>query len=370
MNRRAGSEHTAGDRAEARLTHEAGFTRSSNNSKTHPAMSASAKTHHPRRGARERRTPGQGNPKTNGHHRDETRLDPYQHVTDIILRHLENGVIPWRKPWNSEVGKPRNFHTGRPYRGVNLLLLGLLRFNSPFWLSFKQVKALGGSVRKGEHGTTIVNWGRFTPKEEDADEQAANDRKKSRFYLKEYTVFNAAQTEGIQFPALPCKAEAKHEQRVEIAEQIVANMAQRPNIMEGERDMAAYKPTTDTVFMPAFGSFKSAEDYHLTLFHELVHATGHESRLNRNTLVDHDGFGGKVYSQEELVAEMGAAYLGMESGIVQDDHLNAAAYIQSWLDVLREPDHKRWLVFAAAQAAKAADFVLGINQPEYQDAKA
>ncbi|MBX7208534.1 MAG: ssDNA-binding domain-containing protein [Verrucomicrobiaceae bacterium] len=297
------------------------------------------------------------------------RRDPYQFVTDTILRHLEEGVVPWRRPWSREVGKPRNFHTGKPYRGVNLLLLGLRKFASPFWLTFQQVKALGGSVRKGERGSTVVNWGQFTPKQDDTDSQAANGRRKSRFYLKEYIVFNAAQTEGIEFPPIASAAPMPKSKSVEVAEQIVANMPQPPLIMQGQRDMAAYKPSTDTVFVPPENSFASIEDYHLTLFHELVHATGHESRLNRKTLVEHDGFGGKVYSQEELVAEMGAAYLGLEADIVQDDHLNAAAYIQSWLDVLREPDHKRWIVIAASQAAKAADCVLGIKPPTIDEAK-
>ncbi len=297
------------------------------------------------------------------------RLDPYQLVTDMILRHLGEGVVPWRRPWSREVGKPRNFHTGKPYRGVNLLMLGWRGFASPYWLTFQQVKTLGGSVRKGEKGSVVVKWGRFKDKEAQPDEQAQNGAKRAKFYLKEYIVFNAVQTEGIQFPAVNGKPHMPEEKRIEVAEQMVANMPQRPNTMEGQRDMAFYKPSTDTVHMPAFGSFATAEDYHLTLFHELIHATGHESRLNRKTLVETDCFGGKVYSQEELVAEMGAAYLGMEADIVQDSHLNAAAYIQSWLEVLREPDHKRWLVFAAAQAAKAADFILGIPQPVYEDAK-
>lgn len=298
------------------------------------------------------------------------RPDPYQIVNDIIIRHLEEGVVPWRCPWNRTIGKPRNFHTGKTYRGMNLLLLGLQRFASPFWLSFKQVKALGGTVRKGERGSVVVNWGQFTPKSEDTDDTANDRQKKSRFYLKHYVVFNAVQIEGIEFPSQPSKAPMPSMQRIEIAEQMVTNMPDRPNIMEGQRDLAAYKVSTDTVFMPAFGSFATAEDYHLTLFHELIHATGHESRLKRQTLVEHDDFGGKVYSQEELVAEMGAAYLGMEADIVQDNHLNAASYIQSWLNILREPDHKRWLVIAAAQAAKAADYVLGTKPSEVSVAQA
>lgn len=295
--------------------------------------------------------------------------DPYQLVTDIILKYLEEGVVPWRRPWSRETGRPRNFHTGKPYRGVNLLLLGLRKFASPFWLTFKQLKSRGCSIRKGERGAMVVNWGRFTPQRDDTDSQAANGRRKSRFYLKEYVVFNAAQIDGIQFLSVAPTAPMPKSKNVEVAEQMVVNMPQPPVIIQGQRDIAAYKPSTDTVFMAIQGSFASIEDYHLTPFHELIHATGHESRLNRKTLVEHDGFGGKVYSHEELVAEMGAAYLGLEAEIVQDNNLNAAACIQSWLIVLCDPDHKRWLVVAASQAAKAADFILGLKPPEYDESK-
>lgn len=297
------------------------------------------------------------------------RRDLYQLVTDTIIKHLEEGVVPWRCPWNRQTGKPRNFHTGKPYRGINQLLLGLHRYASPYWLTFNQVKVLGGSVLKGERGNIVVKYGSFQPKPEENMPGDDADKPKKRLYLKEYFVFNAVQTEGIKFPAVNGKPQMLGERRVEVAEQMVAHMPQRPNIMEGQRDRAFYKLSTDTIHMPAFGSFENAEAYHLTLFHELVHATGHESRLNRTTLMETDGFGGRVYSQEELVAEMGAAYLAMEADIVADGHEQSAAYIQNWLEVLREPDHKRWLVFAATQAAKAADFILGIKQPEYQDAK-
>jgi antirestriction protein ArdC len=121
--------------------------------------------------------------------------------------------------------------------------------------------------------------------------------------------------------------------------------------------MACYRLQTDTVQIPPFGSFESAEAYYLTLFHELIHATGHPDRLNRESLLKHDGFGGKVYSQEELVAEMGAAFLGMETHIVSDAHEQSASYLQSWLDVLRVKEHKRWIIQAAAQATKAANYI-------------
>lgn len=294
------------------------------------------------------------------------RTDPYQLVTEAILKHLENGVVPWHRPWRRETGKPRNYETGRCYRGVNLLLLGVSGFASPFWLTYRQVQALGGTVRKGEHGSMVVNWGKFTPDSEDADDQAKRQNQRSRYYLRRYVVFNAVQTEGIKFEPVEAPALLPESARIASAEQIVADMPNRPVIMEGRRDSAFYKPSTDTVHMPAFGSFESAESYHLTLFHELIHATGHQSRLNRKTLTESDGFGGKVYSQEELVAEIGAACLGMEAGIVPDKHAQSAAYIQCWLEALRETDHRRWVVIAASQAARAVDFVLKNEAAEPQ----
>lgn len=297
------------------------------------------------------------------------RRDPYQLVTELILQHLEQGVVPWRCPWNRQVGKPRNFHTGKPYRGINQMLLSCRRFASPFWLTFNQVKALGGSVRKGERGSVVVKYGRFQPKAE-AGSNGDAEKKSSRLFLKEYVVFNASQTDGIAFPALPEQAAMPEPKRLEVAEQIVANMPQRPSIQEGRKAGAFYHRATDTIDMPAMKRFESSEAYYLTLFHELIHATGHESRLNRKSLVEHDEMGGKVYSEEELVAEMGAAFLGLEADIVQDDHEQSAAYIKAWLDVLREPDHKRWLVKAGNQAAKAAEYVLGIKPPVFTEAPA
>jgi antirestriction protein ArdC len=136
-------------------------------------------------------------------------------------------------------------------------------------------------------------------------------------------------------------------------------MPQPPTIGEGRTTRACYRRQSDTIEMPAFARFDCPENFPLTLFHELIHSTGHESRLARKGIQENDGFGGKVYSQEELVAEMGAAFLGMEAGIVRDQHEQSAAYLKGWLDVLKEPDHRRWIVLAANQAGRAVDFILG-----------
>lgn len=285
------------------------------------------------------------------------RNDPYQIVTDTILAHLQRGVVPWRCPWNRSTGRPRNFQSGREYQGINLLLLGLQSFASPWWMTFRQVQERGGKVRQGERGTPVMKWGRYEKSLKNGD---GTEEKKSTFYLKSYRVFNAVQIEGIQFPEPEQQPPLDSAQRLDRAEQIIAQMPEKkPVIKEGRTTQASYRPHTDTIQMPAFARFQSPEDYHLTLFHELIHATGHTSRLNRKGVMESDGFKGKVYSHEELIAEMGAAFLGMEADIVRDQHEQSAAYLQSWLDALGEPEHRRWIVLAANQAGRAAGFILG-----------
>lgn len=288
----------------------------------------------------------------------ETRIDPYQSVTHLIIEHLERGVVPWRCPWQREVGIPRNFHTGKTYNGINVLLLGLRHLPSPYWLTFRQAQERGGHVRKGEHGSHVIKVGesKSSTEEEGSGDPAQPHRK--RLFLREYTVFNATQIEGIKFPATPGIPALSPNERIEAADLVVSEMQLPPVIQEGKSTVACYRMATDTVQTPSIASFESAEAYYLTLFHELIHSSGHPSRLNRESLIKHDGFGGKVYSQEELVAEMGAAFLGMETHIVSDSHEQSAAYLQSWLDVLRVKEHKRWIIRAASQASKATSFIL------------
>jgi antirestriction protein ArdC len=286
---------------------------------------------------------------------ESARFDPYQIVTDLILQHLAHGVVPWRKPWHAKVGRPRNFHTGRAYQGVNVLLLSLHHFASPYWMTFRQAQERGGFVHKGEHGTLVVKYGQY---EREVVAEDGTEEKKPTYYLKAYKVFNAVQIEGIEFPGIKAVAPIPAQERLARAEQIAAQMPQRPEIREGRSSRACYRRLTDVVDIPSRATFEIPEDFYLTPFHELVHSTGHESRLNRKSLIEHDGFGGKVYSEEELVAEMGAAFLGTEAQIVRDQHEQSAAYLKGWLDVLKENDHRRWIVRAASQAEHAADFIL------------
>ena len=140
---------------------------------------------------------------------NEQRKDPYQAVTDLIIEHLERGTVPWRCPWQRDVGVPRNFHSGKAYGGVNVLLLGFRHQPSPWWLTFRQTLERGGHVRKGEKGATVVKFGQFKPKGDLADHTADDAKAKKKMYLREYTVFNATQIEGIEFPAVSTRPPRK-----------------------------------------------------------------------------------------------------------------------------------------------------------------
>ncbi len=282
------------------------------------------------------------------------RFDAYQTVTDSILQQLEQGVVPWRCPWDRRVGRPRNFASGHDYQGINVLLLGTRRFASPHWLTMRQANDLGGQIRKGEHGTLIVKYGRHDRRTKGREEEEA----RKVYYLRGYTVFNSLQIDGVEFPAEEERPQPGPEQRIEYAERIVAQMPSKPTIKEGRKLQACYRVPTDTIEMPALSRFESAEAYYNVLFHEIIHSTGHESRLNRKSLTGATTPVMVEYSKEELVAEMGAAFLSMEADIVQDEHEQSAAYLQAWLDTLREPNRKRWIVEAASLAAKAASHVL------------
>jgi len=283
-------------------------------------------------------------------------IDPYKLVTDTIIEQLEKGIVPWRRPWRRDVGKPRNFTTGQEYHGINVILLNCRRFASPYWLTWNQIKMRGGSVLKGEHASLVVKYGTFKKKVAGED---GTDEKKKAYYIKGYRVFNALQTKGVDFPAVPSVPQAAPDIRTARAEEIINKMPRPPRFHVGVSTEASYLRATDVVVMPADWSFDSPEDFYGTFFHELIHATGHESRLNRKTLVECDVFAGKVYSEEELVAEMGAAFLATEADIVRDEHEQSAAYLKGWIKVLGKEDHRRWIVRAANQAGKAADFILG-----------
>ena len=287
------------------------------------------------------------------------KLSVYEQVTNRMIELLEQGVVPWKSPYLGEVGFPKNFATGMEYRGINVFLLASLRYTSPYFLTYLQAKELGGHVKKGERGAMVIKYGTYSKEAEGADSQEAGEE---RCYLKVYTVFAASQIEGIEFPQPEPLPELAPSERCKRAREIVAAMPQQPEIKEGVA-VPCYRPSTDSVHMPERGYFASEEAYYSTLFHELTHSTGHFSRLARKSLMENKGIEAagenrKIYAEEELVAEMGAAFLNAEAGILDAEVENSAAYLQGWLAALKGKDAKGWIVKAAGEAQRAADLIL------------
>lgn len=282
----------------------------------------------------------------------------YDEVTRKVIAQLEGGRLPWVQPWGRAGGAalslPRNGITGRRYSGVNILLLwgAVIEHGYPSqgWLTFRQALAAGGCVRKGERGTTVVYADRFTPRAEQERAAREGDAPGKVAFLKRFTVFNLAQCDGLE-GADPEPAPLPEREVVPHAEALIA--ATGADFRIGG-NMAFYSPSLDYVQVPPQPAFRDQINYYRTAFHELSHWTGHGSRLDR----DQSGVrGGKAYAREELVAEMGAAFLCASLGIVPT--VRHADYIGSWLEVVREDN--RAIFRAASQASKAADFLLAFR---------
>jgi antirestriction protein ArdC len=275
----------------------------------------------------------------------------YEIVTESIIKQLESGVAPWRKPWRTET--PANLVSKKEYRGINIFLLASLGYGSRYWLTYRQTQALGGTVRKGQHGSTVVFW-KISEYRRENQEAGETENHKS-LLLRYYTVFNFEQCEGIK-----STDPVREINPLEQCESIIKSMPNPPGFVQDRR--ACYWPLTDTVGMPARSAFHAAEEYYSALFHEMTHSTGHPSRMGRAGIMQHNPFGSEDYSKEELVAEMGAAMLCGAAGIESRTLGNSAAYVQTWINKL-ETD-SRLIVSAAAQAQKAADYILGRTAAE------
>lgn len=295
---------------------------------------------------------------------ERERFDAYEAITARIIERIEAGIVPWQSPSIARVGFPRNFSTGKLYSGINVFLLGSQEFQSPYFLTFVQARELGGHVRKGEKGFPIIKVGTWT-KESEASASGGDPIEEKRKFLKLYTVFNACQIEGVAFPEVPKCETFTESVMADNARRIAAEMPRPPVIHEGRKSFPHYVPELDAVEMPSRQTFRAEWRFYKTLFHELAHATGHETRLNRQSLTENRGRYAvgeerKTYCLEELVAEMAAAFLGAAAGIVEDDFENSAAYLHGWLEVLKVKDHKTWLVKAASEAQRAANYILGV----------
>lgn len=267
----------------------------------------------------------------------------YEEVTQSIIEQLEKGAIPWHKPWVADSSADKNVISQKPYQGINRLILGMSGmahgFTVPVWASFKQWQQLGGSVRKGEKGTKIVF---YTP----AEKVNKDGEKESYAVLKAYWVFNVSQVDGIE--VTPVAVVDKPFTANQLAEERIIKTGAA--ISHGG-DAAFFMPSQDRIQMPHKSAFENEASYYATCFHELTHWTGAKHRLDRN--LDKGRFGNPAYAFEELVAEMGAAFLCQDYGI--QGELRHAGYIQSWLKALK--DDSKAVFKAAAYAQKAASYI-------------
>lgn len=285
----------------------------------------------------------------------------YSQVTDRIVAELELGVVPWVQPWGRDggsagLGLPRNAHTDKAYSGINILLLwdAVIRggYASQHWLTFKQALELGGCVRKGEKGWTVCYADSFIPKDE--KERASKDGSdpQSVPFLKRYTVFNAAQCDGLPEDICPLPAIADERELIPRAEALIAATGASFQI-GGE--IACYIPKLDAIRVPRQTAFHDQINYYRTVFHELGHWTGHASRFNRELTTK---FASDGYAREELVAELATAFVCASLGIVPT--VRHADYIGNWLQVLKED--ARAIFKAASMASKACDYILAFEQ--------
>lgn len=277
------------------------------------------------------------------------RVDVYKLVADQMLDALDKGTVPWQKPWNTRGidGAPKNLVSKKPYRGINLWLLAMMPYGCNLWASYKQVTERGGTFKEGEldKPTIVTLW-----KPIEVNDRENPGEKKKILFLRYYRVWNLEQTEGLErFIDAPAEEEDESFDPIAEAEGLWEGFTDRPKVSYGS-DKAAYFPLDDKIVMPAPETFVSPAEFYSTLFHEGVHSTLHESRLNRTLYKD-------SYAKEELTAEMGAAYLVHIAGIEDEACFdNSAAYIATWQK--RISDDPKIVVQAAARAQKAVDHMM------------
>lgn len=288
------------------------------------------------------------------------RADIYTRVTDRIVELLSQGVKPWLKPWDAEhaagrITRPLR-HNGEPYHGINILMLWDSAqeqgYACPLWLTFRQAKELGGNVKKGEKSSPVVYASSFK-KTEEADN--GQEVEQEIHFLKEYRVFNAEQCDGLPERFYALKQEPKSDiERIESADRFFRNT--KADIREGG-NRACYSEGSDLIRMPRIETFNNAESHAGTLAHELVHWTKHKTRLERD--LGRKKWGDAGYAMEELVAELGSAFLSADLEITPEVREDHADYIGHWLKVLEED--KRAVFTAASMASKAVDFLHGLQ---------
>lgn len=284
--------------------------------------------------------------------------DIYNEVTETILAQLTAGVVPWRKPWTSTNGSlHRSLTSHKQYRGVNQLLLSMTPFAAQWWVTFKGARKLGGNVRRGEKSTLVVFWKVF--KKEDV---TAPKGYRLIPMLRYYRVFNIEQCDGL---TAPVQEEPREFNPVAEAERILEGMPNRPKLTYSG-DSACYIPLFDEIRMPQREDFITEPHFYSTVFHEMVHSTGHKSRLNREEITKGSiRFGDDDYGREELVAEFGASMLNATAGLFEVTKDSSSAYIDHWAkEIAADP---KLIIQAAGKAQKASDHILNVSWAEDEE---
>lgn len=274
-------------------------------------------------------------------------------VIERIFKQMEEGEIPWQKGWGDN--PPINYITRHPYTGINVLLLS----KGGEYLTFRQVQQLGGRIKKGAKAEIVVFFKPYTKIVEKSDPETGKkvEKKEKFLVLKYYHVFHISDTEGI-----PSKLKKVEHNPVQEAEKIIKAYKDVPKIIHNDPNRAYYNPKEDIINVPEKGLFADVYEYYSTLFHEIIHSTGHPKRLKRFKENEANIFGSESYSLEELVAEIGSAMFCQHAGIVEKTIKNSTAYIQSWLKYLK--NNKMMIFTAANRAQKAVDYILGIKSEE------
>ena len=278
-------------------------------------------------------------------------LNVYEMVTERIIKQLEQGTIPWQKPWTGVRSGAFNRVSKKPYSLINQAILE----KPGEYATFKQWKDLGGHIKKGAKAEIVVFW-------KIIDVEEKNDKgeieKKKLPLLRYYNVFHISQVEGVE----PLKEKLNTEiEPIEEADRVIKNYVDREHITFKEciSDKAFYRPMTDTVVVPLKEQFKNTNSFYQVAFHEITHSTGAQKRLDRD-IKELAPFGSEIYSKEELVAELGSAFLINHLGIeTEGTFQNSASYIESWLKVLKNDN--KFIVSASSKAEKAVNYILGIE---------
>jgi len=291
---------------------------------------------------------------------NKEKFDIYKIINQKILENLKTAGS-WEKMWACG-GKPQNLESGHRYKGMNFFLLW--GEDKPFYLTFLQIKNNGLKLKKGAKSDIVVFWKIYEYQNKEGGEGEAESKSKTGAMLRYYKVFNIKDIEipkdhKLHKKLIKLEGEKFENEKLKEPEQVVNGYLNSQRIAVKDSEKAAYYPQSDCISMPPLNSFNNSNAYYSTFFHEMAHSTGHEKRLKREGILDFNGFGSHSYSKEELVAELTAAYLSGKTKIDTDKLIeNSAAYLNSWMERLKDQKNKTFLAWAIPRAEKAAEFIL------------